>query len=188
MNRGIPVVPVFHHFVKILDLIFTQRSITLDGQPRRRIDTCLEFHASTVGILDICCQIFADITHSTSLHKLVGIIHIEEVHTQAPDVVVVGIAQFVIHQLLSLREGIGSIICKVITLRFTMTHGYRTIDTMTIQIPRKASLRIQEVIFLMDVERLVIISALVIIELIIDTICLIIHMTILDIGKHIPLL
>ena len=59
---------------------------------------------------------------------------------------------------------------------------------MTIQLPGEACLRVQEVVFLVDVETLVVIAVLVVIELIVDTIRLIAHMPILQISEHIPLL
>ena len=58
---------------------------------------------------------------------------------------------------------------------------------MSIQAPGETSLRVQEVILLIDIELLVIVTAFVIVELVVDTIGLITHMAILDITKHIPL-
>ena len=69
-----------------------------------------------------------------------------------------------------------------------MAQSHRSIDTMSIEIPRETGLRIQEVVLLIDIQRLVIVTTGIIVELIVDTICFVSNVTILDISKHIPLL
>ena len=59
---------------------------------------------------------------------------------------------------------------------------------MASKCPRKTCLGIQEVVFFVDVELLIVVAALTVVELIVDTIRLIAHMTVLEVGKHIPLL
>ena len=69
-----------------------------------------------------------------------------------------------------------------------MAHGQRTIHSMVASGPRETCLGVHEVVFLVDVEALVVVTTLVVVELIVDTIRLIAHMTILQISKYIPLL
>ena len=182
------VVPVFHHLVEVFDLVFAQGSVALDGEPGGGVDGCLQFDTHTVAVLDVRSQVLANVAHGSSLHKLILIVHIEEVRPQTDDVAVEGVAQLIVHHLLSLGGRVGAIVSEVVALWLTMAQGQRTIDAMTASGPREACLGVQEVVFLVDVEALVVITTLVVIELIVDAIRLVAYMTILDIGKHIPLL
>ena len=69
-----------------------------------------------------------------------------------------------------------------------MAHGDGAIHTVTCQLPGEACLRIQEVVLLVDVQPLVVVAAGVVVELIVDTVRLVAHVTVLQVGKHVPLL
>ena len=59
---------------------------------------------------------------------------------------------------------------------------------MPVEVPRETCLRVEEVVLLVNIEFLVIVAALIVVELIVDTIGLVVDMTVLEISKHIPLL
>ena len=180
------VVPVFHHLVEVLDLVFAQGGVALDGEPGGRVDGGLQLDTKTIGVLDVRGQVLADVTHGTRLHKLVLVVHIIEVRAESGDVAVEGVTQLVVHQLFGLGGRVGTVISEVVALWLTVAHRQRTVDTMAVEVPGEACLGIEEVVVLVDVEALVVVAALVVVEFVVDAVGLVVHVTILDVGKHIP--
>ena len=184
-----PVVPVLYEFIEVLDLVHTQGSIAFQRQPLQRCPHSRQFHTEAVRVLDIGGQRFADIAHGTRLHKLVLIIHIVAVHPQAPVLRSILITQFIIDEALGCRGGVVTVVGEVVALGLTMTHGHRTIDTMAVLLEAEACLWIEEVVFLIDVEIVLVveIGLLVVDKLVVVAVGLVAYVAELHIGKHIPL-
>ena len=148
----LPVVPVFYELVEILDFIRAQRSISLDGEPICRHPRCRQFEAEAIARLDVRRQRLADVAHCARLHKLVGVVHPIGIRADVPLRCGELIAQFVVGDALSFRRRIVAVVRKIVALRLAMAHRHRAIDAMTVVVPRKSSLRVEKMVFFVDVE------------------------------------
>ena len=187
MDGPRPVVPVLDHLVEILDFVLAQGCITLDGEPRCGVDTGLQLNAHAVRVLDVRGQVLADVAHGSSLHELVGVVHIIKVHACAKEVIVEGVAHLIVEDRLSRRSRIGTVVRKVVALGLAMAHGYRGIGTVATSMPRQTGLRVQEVVLLVDVEALVVVAASLLVEFVVDAVGLVAHVAVLDVGEGVPL-
>ena len=183
------IVPVFHHLVEVLDFVLAQGSVALNGQPGGGVDGSLQLEAHTVRVLDVGGQVLADVAHLSCLDELVGIVHIEEVRTQAEAVAVVGIAHLGVEQRLGLGSGVGAVVGEVVALRLTMAQGHGAIGAMAVLLPRDTCLGVQEVVSFIDVEPVLLGHAVVVcVVLVVVAVRLIAYIAVLEVCEGIPLL
>ena len=69
-----------------------------------------------------------------------------------------------------------------------MAQRHRTIDAVGVGAPREASLRVHKIVFLVDVERLVVEAALVVVKLVVDAVGGVAHVAELNVGKNVEAL
>ena len=67
-----------------------------------------------------------------------------------------------------------------------MAQGCRTVDAVFAQSPRESGFRIEKVVFLVDVQFLVVVAARAVVELVVDSVGLVANVAILNVGKHVP--
>ena len=104
-----------------------------------------------------------------------------------PVATIVLIAQLGIGEVLGLGSGIGAVVGEVVALGLTTGIGHRDIGAMTTQVENKSGLGVEEVVVLVNVEGVVIVSAIgILVELVVNTRCLIVHMAILQVEERIP--
>ena len=180
------IVPVFNHFVEVLDLVLAQGGVGLDGQPFGGVYTCLQFHTHAVRVLDIGGEGLADVAHRAGLHELVVVVHIIEVGAGLEDASVVVVAQLIVEELLGLGEGIGAVVGEVVALGLAVAHGHGGVDVMAVRVEGDAALGVEEGVLLVDVELLVVILASFFVELVVDAVGLVVHIAELHVAEDGP--
>lgn len=89
--------------------------------------------------------------------------------------------------ILLFRERIVVVVGEVVALRLTVAVSYRSVCLVTILGVADTCLRIEEVVLLVDVQLLVLVCAICLLyETVVDTIGLVLHTAILQVGEDIP--
>ena len=188
-GRGelVPVVIVgLDDLVELLDVVTAQGGVTFDGKPAQRTPSRTQFHSHTIRVLDIRRQRLADIALGTRLHELVTISHVVGIDTCIECRSAVHITQFQVVQPFCFGGRVGSVVGEVVAFGFTMADGIAEVCAVAVLMERKSCFRVQEVVFLVDVETLIGIGSVGIgIELVVDTIGEIAYMSELDIAKDV---
>ena len=183
-----PVVPIRDKFVEILDFIGTQRGVSLHREPRRSHPRGGQFHAEPITRLDVCREFLADVAHLSRLHELVGVVHIIDIRANVPFRRRELIAQFVVGDALGLRRRIVAVVGEIVALRLAVTRGNRAIDAVSALVPRESGLRVEKVVFFVDVEVVFRVSSVVVVdEFVVVAVGFVVHITKLHIGENLPL-
>ena len=104
-----------------------------------------------------------------------------------PVATVILVSQLGVGEVLSLGSGIRAVVGEVVALGLTTRISNRDISAMIAEVEVETGLRIEEVVILVDVEGLVVIGAVsILVELVVDTLGLVVHVTILQVEEHVP--
>ena len=188
ISVAFPVVPILNILVEVFYFVDTQRGITLNGEPFGDVESSLQFGASAIRVLDVGSQFLTDVALFARLHKLVGVVHIIKVDACAEGLAAELVAALNVGQALGFRGGIVAVVGKVVAFRLAMAHSHRSVQAVASDSVTQSSLRVQKIVFLIDVEPLVVVTALVVVKLIVDAVGSVAHVTELHIGKHVELL
>ena len=183
----LPVVPVLNMLVEVLDLVLADGRVALDGQAGKDGPGSGEFHAQTVRLVDVCCEVFADVAQLAGLHKLVLVVHPVERRAYRPIPAGIAVAEFCVDERLGLGSRIRAIVGEVVAFGLTMAVGHRKEGAMTVVVPCEAGFRVEEVVALVDVEALVDVSACVVVESVVDAVGLVAYVPVLHIAEDVQL-
>ena len=179
-------VPALYKLVKVLNLVLAQGGVALYRQPRQRCPSSVQFHAHAVRLLDVGGQCLAYVALLTSLHQLVVVVHVVEVCTHVPVAAHVLVASLYVYHLLVLRVGIVVVVGVVVTLWLAVCHGYRRISFVSAVGVAYASLRVEEVEVVVDVQLLVHVLAVLLYKAVVEAVGLVFYVAILQVGEHVP--
>ena len=181
---GLLVAPVFHNLVKVLDLVGAEGCIGLKGQPLGDIHPCGKLNSGAIGVLDVGGKVLTDVALHSGLHKLVHIVHVVEVRRSAENGTGILVTQFVIIDVLRLRERIVVVVREIIALRLTVAHSQRGIGSMVANPIADTHFRIKEIVGLVDVQTLILVGTVLLLdELVVDAIRCVAHVPVLKVSE-----
>ena len=193
---GVVIVRDHEVFVPIVAdiLIEVQYAVTAEGsvhiqrKPLEWSVSCTDFQTHTIGVGDVGGKSLAYVAQLPCLYQLVLVVHIVHTSREIPVGGIITIAHLHIVKTFCSWCTALAVVGKVVTLWFARTHGITGIGTMSVLVPGDSCLGVQEIVCLIDIQRLCLIESVgILLELVVISVSAETHMAILHISKSIPL-
>ena len=181
------IIPVLHHFGEIQDAVAAQGCIGLQGEAGQKVEGCRSLHTEAIGILYVGSEGLSYVAHRSSLHELVGVIHIIEVLFHAKPSGSIQPSGLVVEQPFRFGRGIGAVVREIVALGLTVgLCGARVCLPWSGSITY-THLGVEEIICLVNAQRLVLVCAVsLFIKLVVLPGSAIIHKAVLQVRERFP--